>query len=331
MVSRKEVAERAGVSTAVVSYVLNNRSIVKEETRQRVMEAIRELGYVPNQTARSLKTKKTGQLAVLVGFLGNPFEAGILLHLEEEASRAGNVVTYHTYSPGREDELRRLLTGRVDGVVLLGQSLRPETWAYFQTIGLPAVSIMEPSAAAPGLPFVDLDWTAEYRRLIAHLKREGHERIAFLAGGTHTPYGTRWKHFRNALQVEGLSYGEEDLLHGDGRFEGAKRTMLETFGGSSKFTAVVCANDLMAAGCLSACREAGLAVPRQLAVAGCENILMSSETNPGLTVIHYPRRAAAEAGFRLLQANMTSPSSISPELLKGELILRASTDSTVSG
>ena len=100
MVTRDHVALRAGVSVAVVSYVLNNKNIVKEETRQKVLLAVKELGYQPNLAARSLKTKKSQQIAVLVNNLGNPFEAEVLLCLESTAREAGYSVFFSKLQAG---------------------------------------------------------------------------------------------------------------------------------------------------------------------------------------------------------------------------------------
>jgi DNA-binding LacI/PurR family transcriptional regulator len=232
MATRQEVADRAGVSVAVVSYVLNNRKIVKEQTRQKVLEAVLALNYKPNLLARSLKTKKSKQIAVLVQFLGNPFEAGILLRIETVAKANGYFVFFQTYEEEQEERLKELFMGRVDGIILLGQALMKR--------------LLEPT--------------------------------------------------------------------------------LEQVKSALPFRALVCANDLMAAGSLAACRELGVDVPGQLAIAGCEDILMSSQTNPPLTVIRFPRPEAAEAATLALFGIMDNQTLPEPDLrLQGELMIREST------
>jgi DNA-binding LacI/PurR family transcriptional regulator len=335
MATRKEVADRAGVSVAVVSYVLNNRAIVKEETRRKVKDAIRELGYRPNLTARSLKTKKTQQIAVLIHYLGNPFEAGLLLQIESTAKLHGYFVFVQTYEPEREEELRNLLMGRVDGILLLGQSFGEDTLAYFDHLEVPVVSAMKPMIRDGdehgNIPFVDIEWLPAMRSLVSHLRQQGHDKIAFMtAKESQLNYAVRYQAFLEAMRLEGLELLADGRLDGAGRFERAQAVLSGRFGSKSEagsaaeFTAIVCANDLMAAGCLAACRERGVRVPEDLAVAGCENILMSSQTWPPLTVIHYPRQAAGEAAMKMLIDRMNGIKTESI-LLSGSLVIRAST------
>ncbi|MBD2844103.1 LacI family DNA-binding transcriptional regulator [Paenibacillus sp. IB182496] len=341
MATRQQVAERAGVSVAVVSYVLNNRKIVKEETRRKVLEAIRELGYRPNQTARSLKTKQTRQIAVLIHYIGNPFEAGLLLHIEATAKRHGYFIFVQTYEPAREEELRAMLIGRVDGVLLLGHALAAESLDDFRALGIPVVSAMQPADGAAdastdgtaggttgeaGLPSIDVDWQPAMRRLIRHLREQGHTRIAFMTDATPgSPLGVRAAAFASALGDEGLTPATSPL-DGGGRFERARETLDDRLATqpAPAFTALVCANDLMAAGCLAACRDRGRRVPQELAIAGCEDILMSSQTDPPLTAIHYPRQAAGEQAMEMLLAAIAK-TPIAGARLPGELIVRGST------
>ncbi len=336
MATRKEVADRAGVSVAVVSYVLNNRKIVKEETRRKVQDAIRELGYRPNLTARSLKTKKTHQIAVLIHYIGNPFEAGLLLQIEATAKERGYFVFVLTYEPEREEELRSVLMGRVDGVLLLGQSFSGETLAYFDDLEVPVVSAMQPTTRDGDehenvVPYVDIEWLPAMRSLVSHLRQQGHERITFMtAEGNNLHYAVRYQAFREAMRLEGLEFPDYEHLDGAGRFEQAQAVLSGWLdakgegGTAAEFTAIVCANDLMAAGCLAACRERGVRVPQDIAVAGCENILMSSQLSPPLTVIHYPRQAAGEVAVNMLLDRMNGIKKESI-LLSGSLIVRAST------
>ncbi|MFD0679772.1 MULTISPECIES: LacI family DNA-binding transcriptional regulator [unclassified Paenibacillus] len=338
MATRQQVADRAGVSVAVVSYVLNNKKLVKEETRQRVLEAVRELGYRPNLVARSLKTKKSNQIAVLVRFLGNPFEAGILLAIESTAKASGYFVFFQTYEEAQEEQLKELFMGRVDGIILLGQFLSSETLDYFISRGIPIVSITRPYTELNDRDmdirsqWIDIDWHGAMRELVQHLRQQGHERIAFMAdsAGIHH-YEWRFRACIEALNSAGLRFEPADRLNGGGRFEQAYAELAQRLSltGSVKqlpFTALICANDLMAAGSLAACRDHGIAVPEQLAIAGCEDILMSAQTNPPLTVLRYPRPEAAEAATRHLLELMDGKNSCSSStLLKAELVIRGST------
>lgn len=329
MVTRKDVADRAGVSSAVVSYVLNNREIVKEETKQKVLEAIRELGYQPNLLAQSLKTKKSRQIAVLINYLGNPFEAGLLISIEQHAKDRGYFVFFQTYKQEEEDQLKSLFMGRVDGILLLGQALKPLVVEHFRALDMPIVSVLKPAGSDldASVPYMDLDWEAEMSKLVRHLQQQGHTRIGFMGSGeAGQHYEVRLQAFTHALRETGCTWYPEDLLDGGGRFEPAERVLhAELIRQSIGFTALVCANDLMAAGCLAACRKAGAQVPKQLAVAGCEDILMSSQTDPPLTAIHYPRPQIGEAAMRLLLDTIEGNTAEMP-LFSGELVVRRSTE-----
>ncbi|GAA3402643.1 LacI family DNA-binding transcriptional regulator [Paenibacillus hodogayensis] len=327
MITRKQVAEHAGVSVAAVSYVVNNKSGVGEATRQKVLEAIKELGYQPNFVARSLKTKKTNQLAVLVNYLGNSFEAGILLHLEARAREHGYYIVFQTYSPETEDEFVRFTAGRADGVVLLGQRLKPESLEQLDRLNLPVVSIMKPAGGESPVPYVDIDWTEAMRKLIGHLKEKGHTRIGFIGVDMPDHYlNVREDTFQQAMKEAGLPFLPEQTLKGDGRLESAFETMKLRLASPARneYTAIAAASDLMAAGLLSAAREVGMQVPQELAVAGCENILMTSQTTPGITVIDYPRKQVAVQAIDLLVQHIDAPEEAAVAL-DADLIIRPST------
>lgn len=305
MATRNDVARLAGVSVAVVSYVLNNKSFVKEETRRKVLAAMEELGYMPNLTARSLKTRRSGQLAVLTNFIGNPFEAGILLHLEEAARWKGYMIAYRSYDPDREPELLAQLAGRVDGIILLGQSLAEATLASFRKKEIPLVSVMSPGQPCSHIHTVDLDWTAAYRQVAAELVRLGHRHIAYMGHGRPSgPLYPRMEAFaaavREAEAAAAVTLRCDWLaLAVEGRYESAREHLLK-LAAEPGFTALVCANDLTAIGACSACRERGWAVPGRLSIVSSENILMVSETHPPIATLDYPRQKAAHQAMELL-------------------------------
>ncbi|MFC4775733.1 LacI family DNA-binding transcriptional regulator [Paenibacillus sp. GCM10023252] len=294
MASRKDVAQLAGVSVAVVSYVLNGKTNVKEETRERVLAAMQELKYEPNLLARSLKTRRTQQLAVFVNYLGNPFEAGILLRLETAARQEGYLVFFQTYTQDIEQPLISALRGRVDGIILLGQQLEYETYKRLEALEVPVMSVTQSLKLQEwGIPYIDLDWVKQYREAIIHLKNQGHTRIAYMtdtaSGGYHLH---RLQAFQEAAQLEGLVLPEQLILDGGGRVESATvvfQDYVQRSGSNLPMSAIICSNDLMAAAVLEVCKTNNVTVPGQLAIMGSEDILMTEHTEPKLTVIHYPR------------------------------------------
>lgn len=321
MITRKEVAERAGVSVAVVSYVLNNKSFVKDETRRKVIAAMEELGYQPNLVARSLKTKKSNQLAVLINYFGDPFESGVLLHIEAAARQKGYTVFFQPYIEEQEEQLKSQFMGRIDGLILLGQSLKESTVAHFRRINIPLLTVTSPVDRNAEVPMIDVDWEQEYIQLIRHLKDQGHRHIAYISNGDvrhHHEY--RFQAFLRAMKSENCSFEPNLLFSGGGRLERTYHLMMKKLPELLPvipFTAIVCANDLMAAGVLASCRDLGIDVPGQLAVAGSEDILMSSHTNPPLTTIHYPRESLYEHAMQILLEQMNGE-------IVGSLTLEAS-------
>lgn len=308
MVTRKEVAERAGVSVAVVSYVLNNKAFVKDETRRKVIEAMEELGYQPNLLARSLKTKKTHQLAVLINYLGDPYESGVLLHIEAAARQKRYTVFFQPYIEEQEEQLKSQFMGRIDGLILLGQSLKESTVEHFRRMNIPLLTVTSPVDGNSEVPMIDLDWEQEYVQLIRHLKDQGHRHIAYMSNGNvRHHHEHRFQAFQRAMKSEQCPFEPNFLFSGGGRLERTHYLMINRLRDllpSIPFTAIVCANDLMAAGVLAACRDLGIDVPGQLAVAGSEDILMSSHTNPPLTTIHYPREKLNELAIQMLLEQM---------------------------
>lgn len=329
MVTRDDVAKHAGVSVAVVSYVINNKPIVKEATREKVLQSIRELGYSPNLTARSLKTRRMNQLGVLFSHIGNPFETGIALGLEQTARKYGQSLIFQTYDRTEEDHLKTIFSGRTDAIILLGQSLKEETVNHFAKIGVPLFSVMTPERSHDYVPCADIDWFEAYCALVDHLKRIGHSRIGFMGTGRRESYlDIRLAHFRKALQWCGLEFRDEWLMHvAYGTLEIAYKEMTSQLAAGSglPFTAIVCANDLMAIGALSACRDQGLAVPRQLSVAASENILMSSHTSPALTTIHYPRQQIGAATIETIMNHLNDGTPLTSFTVDHELFVRQST------
>ncbi|MEF3306118.1 LacI family DNA-binding transcriptional regulator [Paenibacillus sp. GYB003] len=325
MATRKEVAERAGVSIAVVSYVLNDSNYVKEETRRKVLQAIEELGYETNMAARALKMRKTEQLAVLINHLGNPHEAGLLLRIEEHAAKHNYVLFFQTFHKAQESRLKALLHGRVDGIFLLGQSLQEETLRHFAKLNIPFVSITTPAhRRTDDVTCIDLDWTFEYGRLIRLLKAKGHERIAYMAiNDADHPLRHRLEAFRRAMEAERLRLAESDILYADGGLLSACGAVKRSLQEKDRFTAIVGANDLMTAGIVAACRELGVRIPGQLAVAGSEDILMSSQTAPPLTVIHYPREKVGEIAMEVMLDKMRKRPA-GDRVLRAELVERES-------
>ena len=300
--SIKEVALKAGVSIATVSRVLNGKGPVAEETRQRILEAIEGLRYVPHSAARSLITNQTDTIGVLLPDLYGEFFSEVIRGIDLAARRSGFHVLISGFHSDRAEieAVLRALRGRVDGLIVLSpdvdaQSLRrnlPET--------LPVVLLNTP-VEGDGADFdaINLDNHGGAFAMVRHLAGLGHRRIAFIRGPEENADAReRLRGYRDALLSLEIA-GEEALeLGGDFSEESGYRAGQRLLALEPRPAAVFAANDSMAIGCLFALREAGARVPGDIALAGFDDIPIARYITPSLSSVHVP---IAELGTRAME------------------------------
>ncbi|MFD6055519.1 LacI family DNA-binding transcriptional regulator [Agromyces sp. NPDC060279] len=307
--TRDDVARLAGVSSAVVSYVLNDGPRpVADATRARVLAAIAELGYRPNATARALRLRRTRTLALLVPDIGNPFFAELAKAVQTAAFARGYAVTYGDteYDPERERaQLAALAERQPDGVLVIGGT--PGTLAPLQAAGVPVVTL-DRSGASGALgptgepPSVGIDDEAAARAGIRHLQEHGHERIALIAGPDDSPAARARRRAWTELVAPAVGTAALDALvaTADYRREGGYRAALELLDRGGAPTAVFVSADVQAIGALRAFAERGVRVPDHLAVLSFDGTSEAEFTSPPLSVIRQPLGAIAEAALGLL-------------------------------
>ncbi|GAA2453976.1 LacI family DNA-binding transcriptional regulator [Agromyces soli] len=327
--TRDDVARRAGVSSAVVSYVLNDGPRpVADATRARVLAAIAELDYRPNATARALRLRSTRTLALLVPDIGNPFFAELAKAVQTAAFARGYAVTYGDteYEPERERaQLAALAERQPDGVLVIGGT--PGTLAPLQAAGVPVVTL-DRSGASGALgpagepPSVGIDDEAAARAGIRHLQQHGHERIALIAGPEDSPAARARRRAWTELVAPAVGTTGLNALvaTADYRREGGYRAALQLLDGGGAPTAVFVSADVQAIGALRAFAERGVRVPDELAVLSFDGTSEAEFTSPPLSVIRQPLDAIAEAALGLL-LDGASPRHV---LVSHELVARAS-------
>ena len=301
----EHVARRAGVSTATVSRCLNAPAQVRAETRRRVESAIEALGYTPHFGGRALASNRTDTVGVVIPTMENAIFARGVQAMEEAFAAAGITLLIATsgYDPERERRQVMALLGRgVDGLILIGHARPPETYEAIRRRGAPCVLAWTTGAGSP-YPCVGFDNRAAARALVAHVLAQGHREIGMIAGVT------RWND-RAADRLEGVrdALAEAGAPPLDGRLVEAPYTLEaggEAFGrlidANPGLTAVICGNDVLAAGALLAARRRGIAVPADISVVGFDNIDVAALIDPGLTTVHVPhRRMGAEAARALM-------------------------------
>jgi DNA-binding LacI/PurR family transcriptional regulator len=316
----EQVAEFAGVSRATVSRVINAVPTVDPELRQIVEQAIVATGYVPNHAARSLVTRRTDSVALVISepddrhfddpflnriftdpFLGR-ITAGALEVLRPEGI---HLVIMPADSPSRHQVVRYLRQGHVDGVVLISSQASDPLPQQLRDLGIPAVLSARPGKPVP-LSYVDVEQQSGARLAAEHLVARGCQRLATISGPLDMPASQdRLAGFRSALAAHGHAY----VPSAEGNFtrisgEDATRTLLAEH---PDVDGMFIANDLMAEGALQALRELGRRVPEDVAVVGFDDSSAAVGCRPQLTTVRQPVEKMSAEMARLLLMHIKDP------------------------
>ena len=298
--SIKEVALKAGVSIATVSRVLNGKGPVAEETRRRILEVASRLGYAPHAMARSLITKKTGTLGVLLPDLYGEFFSEVIRGVDLAARKSGYHVLVSGFHSDRAEieAVLRAMRGRVDGVIVLSPDVDAQTLRRNLPETLPVVLLNTPVDGA-SFDAIQIDNYGGAFAMVRHLVALGHRRIALIEGpAENVDARERLRGYRDALRSVGAELAEGLEIEGDFSEESGYRAGEHLLALAPRPTAVFAANDSMAIGCLFALRAAGVRVPEEMAVAGFDDIPIARYITPSLTSVHVP---IAELGTRAME------------------------------
>lgn len=315
----KDVARSAAVSVATVSRVLNGSAPVRDETRHRVLDAARELRFTPNASARSLSTRRTTALGVVLPDLHGEFFSELLRGLDRVAQQHGRhllVSSSHHDSHGIGDALRAM-HGRVDGLVVMAPDVAADALGQALPHGLPTILLnCAPAALADTDPhrvrLLSVDNHGGAVAMVRHLSRLGHQRIAFIGGAAHNADAReRRRGYVEAMQSLGLTTPVSYQQRGDFSEEGGWRATQALLAGSPRPTAIFAANDMMALGAMRAIREQGLSVPHDIAVTGFDDIPTARYVSPPLTTVRVDVEALGARAATLLLETMRA--AIAPE------------------
>ena len=289
--TQADVARRAGVSQATVSYVLNNSTTiaVPEETRRRIQDVIRELGYIPDRAARSLRTRKTYTLAGIIPDITNPFYPAFERGIQDLADQHGyDLIMYNTDGSAEKERksLRSVQQGRVDGLIavlfhLNARDLMPLLDMNIAVVRLEAT--LKPAGPAP-IDNLCVDNIAAAQRAVEYLIGRGHRRIGMLTG-ERGPGANRLFGYQQALAAHLIPLEGELIRSSDFTVAGGYVSMRELLELAQRPTAVFAANDLMAMGAMNAIRQAELRIPQDVAVVGFDNIPAAELVTPALTTV----------------------------------------------
>jgi DNA-binding LacI/PurR family transcriptional regulator len=333
--SIKEVARTAGVSLGTVSNVLNRPHVVAEATRQRVLDVIKELGYVRNDSARQLRAGRSRTVAIVVLNVANPFFTDVVRGAEEAIESAGAVavVCNSGESPTRERRHLDLLEEqRVQGVLITPiDGAQDSRLTDLVRRGIPVVLVDRGSGQADRCS-VAVDDVLGGRIAGEHFRELGHERVAFAGGPMSIPQvAHRRRGFAAALRgIDVRTLLTPTLSVAAGRQAGAEIAELAA---AERPTAVFCANDLLALGVLQEMTLRGIRVPRDIAILGYDDIDFAAAAAVPLSSVRQPREQLGRAAAELLleEANAPDRHEHRHVVFKPELVARESTARTARG
>lgn len=304
-VSIRDVARLAKVSIATVSRCLNDPGRVREHTRARVLAAIEETGYSPDTLAQNFRRGRTHVIMVVLPSIGDPFFTDVMRGIRSVAAARGyslliNETQFNTLTA---DQIGTMVVSRqADGIVLLA-SLSPfgsEVLSATSHRALPTVigcEVISPELS--GYPSVHIDNRAAAAEATRYLVGRGHRRIAFVSGQSQSLLTRdREEGYRAEMAAAGLPVADGWVVEGQLTLDGSAEATRRLLALPRRPTAIFCANDEMAMGCMHAIRDAGLAIPADVSVIGFDDTRYAAVLDPPLTTIHQP---ATEIGERAMQ------------------------------
>lgn len=329
----RDVARRAGVSVATVSYVINGTVNVTPETRRAVLNAIKELDYHPNSLARGLAKAATRTIGVAIArnrYTSDPFLMEFVAGMGDVTVGAGFGLLLAPFTEG--GELKLVKERRVDGLVLLDTDVDDPRLPELQHLKFPVV-IFGRADNARGFPWIDVDGYEGGRLVADHLLRLGHRRIAHIAAPQHFMYAReRRRGWADRLTEAGLPPPPEYVVEGDLTEAGGSRALRQLLALPEPPSAVFAASDLMAAGVIQAARSLGVRVPEDLAVVGFDDTRMAEWLSPPLTTVQQPildlGRQAAQMLLDLLEGRSRQPRGV---LVSPRLVVRRSCGAAAGG
>lgn len=304
-----EVAKRSGVSTATVSRVMSEGKGFSAATGERVRATAAELGWVPNGPARGLASRRSGIVGLIFPDLGGSGHAEdesalyvdqVIRGAERAATAAGDAVLIAATRSASGRKLAFSVAGKVDGLVILARSLPDDDVIALSKI-VPVVMLAN-QLASTGTDYVEADNRGGSRAVTAHLiSVHGYTELAFVAGPPQSPDSDqRFAGFRSALRHADLAVPDRPAARGDFTEAGGAAAIRALIADGRTPRAIVCGNDEMALGALTALRAARIRVPGEVAVTGFDDISAARHVRPALTTVRQPMRELGERSVRLL-------------------------------
>lgn len=329
-----DVAKRAGCSVSTASRVLNGNSKVGVADQERVMAAARELAYIPNQSARSLRSTKSSLVGAIIPTLDYAIYATMINAMQAELAEKGVSLIINTSGYDLDIELKqaRLLVSRgVDYLVLVGSEHRPETIELLQQVKVPCVftyTINSHSGAA-SIGFNNEQSGIKAGRFLLQL---GHRKMAMIAGRSegNDRVKDRIRGYLSALAEAGIDSSEVTIVESEYTLEGGRNAMRRLLQSQTVPTAVFCGSDILAAGALKYCKSKGISVPGDISIVGFDNLEIAELLEPELTTLEVPAKDMGSLIAQMITSGATGAEFEVIKELSTQLIVRDSTGAVSS-
>ena len=326
-ITLEEVARLAGVSTATVSRVLSKPDVVRSNTKEQVMAAVRQLDYQPDAAARALASGRTHTVGCVIPTLDHAIFARSTQAMQTTLAQAGYqlLVASHEYDPATEFEVVRALQQRgVDSLVLVGTDHAPRLWKALSVWRKPTLLTW---SCDPRLPSLCFDNAGAARMATQHLLGLGHRRIGVISGLTaHNDRArSRIDGVRQALTQLKLTLPPSLVTEQAFNLEGGRLGLRKLMSVRQPPTAIFCGNDLLAVGALLEAQRMNLKVPEHLSICGIDNLEIAEAINPGLTTVSLPTQDLGRIAAQYMLSAISGEVIAAQSLLPFELVVRGST------
>ena len=336
----KEIAKEAGVSTATVSMILNNKDKkFTDDTRKRVLEVVKKNNYIPNAVAGSLVTQRTNIVGLILPDITNPFFPGIARGAEDKAIEFGYSIIFGNTDgrPELEEKYIETLTKKMaDGIIIVCSSENEYMLELLNKVNVPVVLIDRDLSAGNICGKVLADNFKGASDAVTYLINSGYRKIAYLSGPLNIKTASdRLKGYKKALDDNNIKYSPQIIKCGEYKIEWGEKGVDSLLSEKADFDSIFCGNDLIAIGAMKSLKKNNLRIPEDVGVMGYDDIYLSSLVEPSLTTVRQPNYTMGYIAMELLLKNIKSPkylpcNNIETIILDTEIIVRNSTDKRIN-
>ena len=329
-VTRKDVAKLAGVSETTVSFVLSGKRYVSEDLVRKVNSAVKQLNYHPDMIAKTMRGKKTHSIAILIKDFTNPLHMQMIQSIENSAMNSGYFVNICGGNMFLDRYVNEFISRRVDGVFVIAnaENLMSENICLMLDNGISLAFGSFDSILDDRICGIAIDFVKGMEDIVLYLKENGHSKIAYFSLYESRKNDLRLDGFRQAM-VKHFGNSDPVTFSYNGKDESSMRVgyrLAEQFiSDGNDCTAVVCMNDMVAMGVITAFKDHGISVPQDISVVGIDDISFAGEYAGGLTTLSHKADLFGKTVFEVLKNNILDKTNVGRVVIEPELIVRTTT------